>query len=85
MRGASRELLTADGNQGRRDRFTQGRRSPMTDQQPVLNPGDDAPEGDPGVGENLCRACSGSGQLAGGAECPTCGGTGIVEEGIGGG
>ena len=57
----------------------------MTDQEPALNPGDDAPEGTPGVGENLCRACNGSGRLQGGAECPTCLGTGVVEEGVGGG
>lgn len=57
----------------------------MTDQEPPLNPGDDAPQGTAGVGENLCRVCNGSGRQQGGAECPTCGGTGIVEEGVGGG
>ena len=56
----------------------------MTDQDPVLSPGDDAPEGAPGAGENLCPTCSGSGRSAGG-ECPTCDGTGKVVEGIGGG
>lgn len=56
----------------------------MTDQEPPLNPGDEGPEDAPGVGENLCRACNGTGRLEGG-ECPTCGGTGIIEEGIGGG
>ena len=55
----------------------------MSDSQP-LNPGDDAPEGDPSVGENVCRVCNGSGRQ-GGAECANCGGTGVVEEGIGGG
>lgn len=49
-----------------------------------LNPGDDAPPGTPGTGENVCPACQGSGKRAG-AECPTCGGTGIVIEGIAGG
>ena len=57
----------------------------MTDQEPVLNPGDDAAEGTPGVGENTCRMCRGTGRLEGGAQCQTCGGTGVVEEGIGGG
>ncbi|MBW3559514.1 MAG: hypothetical protein KY449_07055 [Proteobacteria bacterium] len=57
----------------------------MTDQEPVLNPGDDAAEGTPGVGENTCRVCRGTGRLEGGAQCQTCGGTGVVEEGIGGG
>ena len=48
-----------------------------------LNPGDDAPPGTPGTGENLCPACSGNGTRDGGP-CPTCGGTGKVIEGIGG-
>ena len=55
----------------------------MSDTEP-LNTGDEGPEGAPGVGENTCRACQGTGRLDGG-ECPTCGGTGVVEEGIGGG
>jgi len=48
-----------------------------------MNPGDDAPAGTPGTGENLCPDCSGSGRLKDKA-CPTCGGTGIVIEGVGG-
>lgn len=56
----------------------------MSDPQHPLSPGDDAPEGTPGVGENVCRACNGTGRLQG-AVCPTCDGSGIVEEGIGGG
>lgn len=47
-------------------------------------PGDEAPAGAPGTGEDVCPACGGSGR-AGGAACPTCGGTGRVTEGIGGG
>ncbi|MFC0389451.1 hypothetical protein [Muricoccus vinaceus] len=49
-----------------------------------LNPGDDAPPGTPGTGENVCPECQGSGRMSG-AECPSCGGTGIVIEGIAGG
>lgn len=49
-----------------------------------LNPGDDAPPGTPGTGENVCPQCQGSGKQGGG-ECPSCGGTGIVIEGIAGG
>ena len=49
-----------------------------------LNPGDDAPPGAPGTGEDVCRRCNGSGRL-GDQDCPDCGGTGIVEKGIGGG
>ena len=51
--------------------------------EPALNPGDDAPAGAPGTGENLCARCSGSGRIDG-AECPDCAGTGKVTTGIGG-
>jgi hypothetical protein len=47
-------------------------------------PGDEAPPGTPGTGENLCPACSGTGKLDGN-ECPECKGTGKVTTGIGGG
>ncbi|PMR77144.1 hypothetical protein [Billgrantia endophytica] len=47
-------------------------------------PGDQAPPGTPGTGQNVCRACQGSGRIEG-EECPDCGGTGYVIEGIGGG
>lgn len=47
-------------------------------------PGDVAPEGTPGTGENVCGACNGTGTVGSG-KCPTCDGTGIVIEGIGGG
>jgi len=49
------------------------------------NPGDDAPAGTPGTGEDICPVCKGSGKNASGADCPNCGGTGKVIEGIGGG
>jgi hypothetical protein len=55
----------------------------MSDTEP-LHPGDDAPEGAPGVGENTCRVCAGTGRLND-QPCANCGGTGVVEEGIGGG
>ena len=48
-----------------------------------MAPGDEAPAGTPGAGENLCPACGGSGQLDG-AACQTCGGTGKVIEEVGG-
>ena len=51
--------------------------------EPPLNPGDDAPAGTPGTGENLCARCSGSGRIDG-AECPECDGTGRVTTGVGG-
>jgi hypothetical protein len=57
----------------------------MSDDDPTkMNPGDQAPPGAPGTGEDLCPDCEGSGQLRGSA-CPTCGGTGKVIHGIGGG
>jgi hypothetical protein len=52
--------------------------------EPGGRPGDDAPASTPGTGENICPDCNGSGQRDS-RECPTCGGTGKVIEGIGGG
>jgi DnaJ-class molecular chaperone len=52
---------------------------------PELNPGDEAKPGTPGSAEDICDGCSGSGKLADGAECPTCGGSGRVIRGVGGG
>ncbi|MGO4570924.1 hypothetical protein [Microvirga sp. 2TAF3] len=51
--------------------------------QPKLNPGDQAPPRTPGIGENICRECQGSGRI-GTKPCPNCGGTGVVLEEIGG-
>ena len=48
-----------------------------------LNPGDEAAPGTPGTGENLCPACSGSGEKDS-QKCEVCNGTGKVIEGIGG-
>ena len=49
-----------------------------------LNPGDAAPPGTPGTGEDACPVCGGTGKV--GAEpCENCGGTGLVVEGVGGG
>jgi RecJ-like exonuclease len=45
---------------------------------------DQVPPSAPGAGEAVCRTCSGSGRVEG-EECPECGGTGKVIEGIGGG
>lgn len=51
--------------------------------QAPMAPGDEAPPGTPGTGEDLCRTCGGTGQLNGGP-CPECEGTGKVVRGIGG-
>ena len=48
------------------------------------NPGDEAPAGTPGTGENICPDCKGSGMVKA-RQCPKCGGTGVVIEGIAGG
>ena len=50
-----------------------------------LSPGDEAAAGTPGTGEDTCTVCKGSGKAADGKQCPNCGGTGVVTEGIGGG
>jgi DnaJ-class molecular chaperone len=47
-----------------------------------MAPGDEAPSGTPGAGENTCPACGGTGQLEG-AACQTCAGTGMVIEEVG--
>ncbi|MFN3433020.1 MAG: hypothetical protein ACK4ZY_01365 [Sphingomonas sp.] len=56
----------------------------MTEASPPMAPGDQAPAGTPGTGENVCPRCNGSGRIDAGT-CPTCDGTGTVIEGIGGG
>ncbi|GAC1529614.1 MAG: hypothetical protein NVS2B4_08040 [Ramlibacter sp.] len=50
---------------------------------PPMSPGDEAPAGTPGTGEDICRSCGSSCMLNGGA-CPDCDGTGKVTVGIGG-
>jgi hypothetical protein len=51
--------------------------------QAPMSPGDEAPPGTPGTGEDICPDCGGTGKRAG-RECPTCQGTGKVTVGIGG-
>lgn len=48
-----------------------------------ISPGDMAPPGTPGTGENVFPHCNGSGEHDG-DPCPVCDGTGKVIEGIGG-
>lgn len=61
-----------------------GRAYPMDERPPAMSPGDEAPPGTPGTGEDMCRRCSGSGQLENGQKCDECAGTGWVTVGIGG-
>lgn len=51
---------------------------------PSMSPGDQAPAGTPGTGEDDCPECGGKGQVRG-QPCPNCEGTGKVIVGIGGG
>lgn len=65
------------------DRTPFGREAAMAEKRQPQNPGDDAPAGTPGTGEDVCPDCRGTGRRDG-RECETCGGTGHVVEGIGG-
>lgn len=56
----------------------------MAGPDPSTAPGDDAPPGTPGTGENVCLDCRGSGKIDG-RSCETCRGTGVVTEGVGDG
>ena len=62
--------------------MTQSRSTPMANQSEQA-PGDEAPPGTPGTGENVCPECNGSGRTASG-ECQNCSGTGRIISGIGG-
>lgn len=50
---------------------------------PKLNPGDEAPPGTPGTGEDICPLCHGHGRIMH-TRCPNCGGSGKIVRGIGG-
>jgi len=60
-----------------------GRSDQPAGAQPSMSPGDEAPVGTPGTGEDVCPTCGGTGQ-ADGRTCPECEGTGKVNVGIGG-
>jgi len=84
--GASVDLAMTAGTSGRSDLPAGGRGDePSGAQAPMapMAPGDEAPAGTPGTGEDVCPRCGGSGQL-GGRTCPDCEGTGKVTVGIGG-
>ncbi len=46
-------------------------------------PGDEAPAGTPGTGEDICPECNGRGKKDG-KRCENCAGTGKIVRGIGG-
>ena len=64
---------------------TAGRSTPVRMSAPEPSPGDEAPAGTIGAGEDTCPRCSGSGKVDGDRACPDCDGTGIIIQGIGGG
>jgi hypothetical protein len=84
--GASVDMAAADASSSAPGRSDQpagkGGDEPTAAARP-MSPGDEAPAGTPGTGEDVCPACGGSGRRAG-RECPTCQGTGKVTVGIGG-
>ena len=63
---------------------TQGAASQSPSNPVPTSPGDEAPPGTVGTGENVCRECGGSGLTRKGETCPQCQGTGKVNVGIGG-
>ena len=59
----------------------------MTPERPSpghMRPGDEAPAGTPGTGEDVCPECNGTGRTAREQVCRTCEGTGRIVRGIGG-
>jgi len=79
--GASIDM--AADSPGRSDQPAGQRGDQPTGAQKPMSPGDEAPPGTAGTGENVCPGCGGSGKRAGG-QCPMCQGTGKVTVGIGG-
>ena len=51
---------------------------------PDMAPGDEAPPGTEGTGEDVCPRCAGSG-VQDGDDCQECGGSGTIVRGLGGG
>lgn len=79
--GASIDLAASPP--GRSDQPAGGGAQQVTTPQAPMSPGDEAPAGTPGTGEDVCPQCGGSGRV-GALACPTCDGTGKVTVGIGG-
>lgn len=49
-----------------------------------MKPGDEAPAGTVGTGDDVCPDCEGRGTVNS-KPCPTCAGTGVITRAIGGG
>ena len=83
--GASIDIATAHGGKspGAFDQPAGVQGARISAPTPPMSPGDEAPAGTPGTGEDLCRTCGGDG-LLNGSPCPDCEGTGKITVGIGG-
>ena len=81
--GASIDMAAAAVAPGRSDQPAGRRGDQPSGAQVPMSPGDEAPAGTPGTGEDICPNCGGSGRAASGS-CPMCAGTGKVTVGIGG-
>jgi len=81
--GASIDLAVPRGTEGRSDQPAGDKPMQSSGPQAAMAPGDEAPAGTPGTGEDICPQCGGTGRL-GASSCPTCQGTGKVIVGIGG-
>jgi hypothetical protein len=81
--GASLDLAQPRGTEGRSDQPAGNGPREVIGAQAPMAPGDEAPAGTPGTGEDVCPQCGGSGRL-GASSCPNCQGTGKVIVGIGG-
>jgi hypothetical protein len=79
--GAALDLPTLPSSSSLPSRPGAAQSAPFTSD--AMNPGDEAPAGAPGTGENVCRACGGSGRVAE-KTCPSCNGSGKVTMGVGG-
>lgn len=80
--GASIDLATPTGTEWSAGPSGHAAGQPSGAQAPMA-PGDEAPAGAPGTGEDICPRCGGTGRL-GASACPVCLGTGKVTVGIGG-
>jgi hypothetical protein len=79
MTGQDHDMSTNDSRPPAQQQDAPG---PKPSERP-MSPGDEAPPGTPGTGDNLCPRCSGSGRVGEDA-CPECDGTGTVVTGVGG-
>lgn len=73
-----------DGSASKVDLIMTETSKPSPAGESLMAPGDVAPPGTPGTGENTCTHCGGSGTMPDGFRCRDCDGTGVVIVAIGG-